>query len=212
MSDIFDNQFEGKAVELNDNLAFLGDDINLTAKDPELTRVLVGTGWDLNAFDADTLDLDLSVFMIGKDGQTRVDEDFIFYNQPEDPERAIRHNGDSRTGAGDGDDESVSINLQTVSFEIMQILFTVSIYKGEEKAQNLGMVRNAYLRVANEATTHELVRYEMDQDLVNKTETAMVVAALSREGPKWHFKPVGEFVEGGLSAIAKRYGLNIIQQ
>ncbi len=212
MGDIFDTQFEGKKLELDDNKAVLGDDINLTAKDPTLARILVGAGWDLNAFDADAMDLDLSVVMLDKNGTTRVDEDFIFYNQQEDQDRAVRHNGDSRTGAGDGDDESVTIDLQAVSFEIIQLLFVVSIYKGEEKKQSLSKVRNAYLRVTNSDTTYELVRYEMDSDLVDKTETAMVVASLNREGPKWHFTPVGEFVEGGLGAIATRYGMLIMQQ
>ncbi|MCK5284115.1 MAG: TerD family protein [Alphaproteobacteria bacterium] len=212
MSDIFDSGFEDKKIELSDNLAVLGDNINITAKDPTLSKILIGAGWDLNTFDADALDLDISVFMLDKDGKTRVDEDFIFYNQPEDPDRAVRYNGDSRTGAGDGDDETMSINLQAVSFEIMKIIFVLSIYKGEEKLQNMGMVRNAYLRVTNAETTYEIVRYEMDNDLVDKTETAMIVASLNREGPKWHFEPIGEFIEGGLASLATRYGLIVIQQ
>ncbi len=210
--DIFDTRFKEKKIELDDNRAKIGDDINLTAKDPTIKRVLIGAGWDLNAFDADALDLDLSVIMINKENTTGADDDFIFYNNMDAYESAIKHNGDSRTGAGDGDDESITIDLQGVPFDVVKFLFVISIYKGEEKAQNMEMVRNAYIRVVNAENGHEFIRYELDDDLKDKTETAMIAASLNREGPKWHFTPLGEFVEGGLGAVAGRYGLVIAQQ
>lgn len=212
MADIFDTQYKDTEIELDDNRAELGDDVNLTAKDQTLKKVLVGSGWDLNAFDADALDLDLSVILIDKEGMTREDQDFVFYNTEEAYDGAVKHNGDSRTGAGDGDDESITIDLHGVPFDIMKFLFVISIYKGEEKEQNMDMVRNAYIRVVNADNSHELIRYELDKDLNNRTETAMVAASLNREGPKWHFTPIGEFVEGGLGAVASRYGLIIAQQ
>lgn len=212
MNDIFDTRFENSKVKLSDNRAAVGDDVNLMAKDPTLHRVLIGVGWDLAAFDADVLDLDVSVFMLNKDRMTRIDEDFVFYNNKEDSEKAIVHNGDNRTGAGDGDDETISIDLHGISYDIHQLQFVVSIYKGVEKRQNISMIRNAYLRVVNADTGHELIRYQMDKDIQNHTETAVIVANIDREGPKWHFRPVGEFVEGGLGALARRYGLIINQE
>jgi tellurium resistance protein TerD len=212
MSDIFDTRYEGKEIELNDNLCRVGDDINITAKDPTLKSLLVGAGWDVNAFDADIPDLDVSIFLLDKNGQTRVDEDFVFYNRPQTLEGALKHNGDSRTGAGDGDDESISINLHGIPFDIVKIVFSLSIYKGEEKSQGLGMVRNGYLRLVNAENNHELMRYILDPDLAGRNETAMIVASLNREGPKWHFTPVAELVEGGLAAVATRYGLVITRQ
>ncbi len=212
VDDIFDTRFEGKGVALADNMAALGDDINLTEKDPTLQNVSIGVGWDLNAFDADALDLDVSLFMLDKNGETRVDEDFVFYNHVETLSGGVKHNGDSRTGAGDGDDESISIDLHAVPFDIIKLQFVVSVYKGFEKEQNLGMVRGAYLRVVNAETQHEIVRYEMDSDLEDRVEQAVVVASINREGPKWHFTPVGDFVEGGLSEIARTYGLIINQE
>src|SRR5690349_11201078 len=104
MVDILDTRFEGKEIELSDGRVSLGDDINLTAKDPSLNKLVIGVGWDLNAFNADALDLDFSLFMLNKDGVTRADEDFVFYNQPVCLDGGIKHGGDSRTGAGDGDD------------------------------------------------------------------------------------------------------------
>lgn len=212
MVDIFDTRFEDKKLELDDNKAAIGDDINLTAKDPTLTRILIGVGWDLTSFDADALDLDVSLFMLDKDKMTRVNEDFIYYNNMESADKAVVHNGDNRTGAGDGDDESITIDLNGVSYDVHTLQFVVSIYKGFEKKQNLGMVRNTYLRVVNADTAHELIRYDMDADLEGKEDIAVVVASLNREGPKWHFTPIGEFIEGGLGEIARKYGLIINQE
>ena len=210
--DIFDTRFEGKEVALEDNLIGTGDDFNLTAADPSLRNVLIGAGWDLNAFNSDALDLDLSLFLLDKESMTRVDADFVFYNQPEALEGGIQHKGDSRTGAGDGDDENILVDLQAVPFDILRIVVAVTIYKGYEKEQNLDMVRNAYVRVVNADTSHELCRYELDSALDDKTETGMIVGGLNREGPKWHFKPEAEFVEGGLGELARRYGLIINQE
>ncbi len=210
--DIFDTRFEGKEVEIEDNRIILGADFNLTGADPTLRNVLIGAGWDLNAFNADALDLDLSLFLLTKDNTTRGDADFIFYNQPVALDGGIKHNGDSRTGAGDGDDENILIDVQAVPFDILQILVVVTIYKGFEKEQNLDMVRNAYVRVVNADTNHELCRYELDAVLDDKMETGVIVGALNREGPKWHFKPMDEFVEGGLGEMARRYGMIINQE
>jgi tellurium resistance protein TerD len=212
MVDIFDTKFEGKEIKLDDNRAKIGDDVNLSTKDPHLRKIIVGAGWDLNAFDADILDLDLSLFLIDKNGMTRVDEDFVFYNNTDACDGAIHHHGDSLTGAGDGDDETVSLDLQGIPFDIIRVCIVISIYKGEEKEQKLDQVRNAYVRVINADSGHEYVRYEMSTDLLDKTETAVIAAVLNREGPKWHFLPVGECVQGGLAALAQRYGLIINQQ
>ena len=210
--DILDTQFEGKNIDIDGNFAVLGDDINIMEKDQTLRKVLIGAGWDLNAFNTDALDLDLSVLLVDKDGQTRVDEDFVFYNATDTLEGAVKHNGDSRTGAGDGDDESISIDLQGVPFDVMQILIVLSIYKGFEKEQNMGMVRGAYVRIVNEENDEEIVRYKLDSDLEDKEESGAIIAALNREGPKWHFKPLSDFASGGLAEIAQKRGMVIGQQ
>lgn len=212
MDDILDTTYEGKDVALNDNTVKIGDDINITALDPVMHKVLVGVGWDLNAFNADAMDLDISIIMLDKNNLTRMDEDFVFYNQPEAFEGGVKHTGDSRTGAGDGDDESIFIDLHKVPFDIIRILFVLSIYKGREKSQSLGMVRNSYLRLVNNDSSHELLRYNMDKDLEDKMETGMIMASLNREGPKWHFTPIAKLYEDGLAPIAKEYGLIIVDQ
>ena len=207
MVDIFDTQFEGQDVDVEDNFISLGDEVNINEKDPTLKRIVIAAGWDANAFNADVVDLDISLFLLDKDGKTRVDEDFVFYNQREILNGGIRHHGDSRTGAGDGDDETISVYLEAVPFDVMQLMIVLSVYKGYEKEQNVSMVRNAYIRIVNEENNYEIVRYKMDPDLEDKTESAVLAATINREGPKWHFKPLAEFYPDGLPEVATKYGI-----
>ncbi|MCF8495435.1 MAG: TerD family protein [Alphaproteobacteria bacterium] len=210
--DFFDTRHSGKALELGNNTAYRGDDINLLEKDPTLKKIIIAAGWDVNVFDSDAPDLDLSLILIGKDGKTRMDEDFVFYNNPQGSGGAVKHHGDSRTGAGDGDDETISLEFSGIPFDVMQILIVLSIYKGDEKRQDMGMVRNSFVRIVNADNDHELTRYLLDEDLKGHPETAMIVGSLDRFGPKWHFRPLGEMVEGGLREVAMRYGLIIANQ
>lgn len=210
--DFFNTQHEGGNVEVDDNFVRIGDDVNLLEYDPTLKLVQIGSGWDINAFDADVIDADMSLILLDKNGKTRMDEDFVFYNNLEGCEGAVRHLGDSRTGAGDGDDEIALVNLHGVPFDVMKIILVLSIYKGDEKQQRLGDVQGAFVRIVNRDTRRELCRYNLEDDLRNSNDTAMIMAELNREGPKWHFKPIGEFVKGGLRKVAMRYDLIIADQ
>lgn len=212
MPDIFDTRFDGQDVELDDNRVHLGDDINIIQKDPTLRHLHVGFGWDLHSFNADAMDLDFSLFLIGKNGMTREDGDFIFYNNKEACGGGIKYGGDSRTGAGEGDDESFLIDLQSIPFDVMQLVLTVTLYKGHEKDQNMGMVHNAFIRIANADTQIELMRYELDKQLEDRRETGMIAGFINREGPKWHFVPQADFYPNGLAELATKYGLIITQQ
>ncbi len=212
MADILDTTFEGKEVVIEDNKIDEGDDINLLAKDPTLSKIIVGAGWDINTFDTDSIDLDISLFLLNRDNKTRNDNDFVFYNQPETLDGGITHNGDSRTGAGDGDDESILIDLHAVPFDIIDIAVVMSIYKGYEKEQALESVRNTYVRILNAENSFELMRFEIGKLFEDKTETGAVIGMIRREGPKWHFKADIEFVPGGLSELARRYDIIINQE
>jgi len=207
-NDIFDSSLDDVEVEVSDNKIKKGEEANLMEKDPTMTNVMVGMGWVLNAFDADTLDLDVSGFLLNNQEKTVIDEDFVFYNNLEARDGAVVHNGDNLTGAGDGDDESISVDLNAVPFEITRIMFVISIYKGEEKDQQMGSVRNPYIRLINASNGFEILRYELSEDMKESDgETAMLVASLNREGPKWHFKAVGELVQGGLEKVATDYDI-----
>ncbi|MCI5059663.1 MAG: TerD family protein [Alphaproteobacteria bacterium] len=182
-----------------------GDEINLTQKDPTMREIMVGIGWDLKAFESNPLDLDVSVFLLGKDERTRVDSDFIFYNNPTGCDGAVKHMGDSRTGAGDGDDEMVMIDLTALPFDVLKVVFVLSIYDMEYEDHNFSMVKNVYFRIVNQNTSHELFRYELDEELTG--DEGLLICELERIGAEWHFKAIGDTIPGGLGKIAEDYGI-----
>lgn len=185
-----------------------GDYYNIRKKIPQLTRITIGAGWDHKAFEEDPLDIDLSCFLLNKADQTREDPDFVFYNNDTACAGAVRHNGDSRNGAGDGDDESISIDLNGLPFDVMKVVFTLTIYDAEEREHTMGKVRNLYLRFVNDADQNEIFRYPLSEEEYAGT-TGIKVGELIREGPKWYFSALGEPIPGGLARIATQYGLII---
>lgn len=210
--DIFDTRFEDKDVEIDDGFVTLEDDINLLEKDPSLHKIKIGMGWEINTFEGDAPDLDVSLFMLDKNDETRVDEDFVFYNNMMALDGAVKLHGDSRTGAGEGDDESISVDFHGVPFDIIRIVIFLSIYQGLEKEQSLGLVRSAYVRLVNEENGTELCRFDVTKLLQDHEETGVVVGYLDREGPKWHFRPQAEFHHDGLYTYGRSKGLIMMQQ
>ena len=184
-----------------------GDEVNLTLKDPTIREIMIGVGWDLKAFESKPLDLDASLFLLDREDKTRVDKDFIFYNSLTDSEGAVKHMGDSRTGAGDGDDEIIMVDLSLLPFDIAKISFVLSIYDMELEGHNFSMVKNVYFRIVNQNTEHEIFRYELDEELTG--DEGLIIGELERVGTEWIFKAVGETVEGGLGKIADNYGMII---
>ncbi|HPD83616.1 MAG: TerD family protein [Alphaproteobacteria bacterium] len=186
-----------------------GDEVNLTLKDPTMKEIMVGVGWDLKAFESDPLDLDASLFLLNRDEKTRVDEDFVFYNNLNGCDGAVRHMGDSRTGAGDGDDEIMMLNLSAIPFDVMKISFVLSIYADETQNHDFSMVKNVYFRIVNQNNDHELLRYELDDEL--QGEEGLIIAELERIGSDWILRAIGETVEGGLAAIAENYDIIVAE-
>lgn len=187
-----------------------GEETNLTKKDPTLRYVTAALGWDLKKFDRDPPDLDASVFLLDRKEKTREDSDFIFYNNMTGCEGAVKHNGDSRTGAGEGDDETVFIDLQALPFDVLKVVFVVSIYDLDMNENNFTHVKNVYFRIVNQDSEQELARYELDAEL-ESGGTGLIVAELERLGSDWIFRTRGETVKGGLGHIAHKYGI-IVQQ
>ncbi len=181
---------------------------NLTRLDPTLRKVMIGIGWDVAGFGAEPPDLDVSIFMVDKTEKTRIDEDFIFYNNLKSPDGSVEHMGDNRTGAGDGDDENIRIDLEKIPYEVFRVYFVISIYEAELKKQSFKSVRNSFLRITNEETGIELMRFNLDQEFVDEpSATAVNVGFLERSGPNWFFEGVGKMSSGGLKEIATQYGI-----
>ncbi|MFP4076233.1 MAG: TerD family protein [Halochromatium sp.] len=184
-----------------------GGNVSLTKTDPGLTNALVGLGWDARATDGADFDLDACVFIVGDSGKVLSDAHFVFYNQKTSPDGAVVHSGDNRTGEGEGDDETISINLPGVSADAKRIVFAVTIHEAESRNQNFGMVRNAFMRVLNKDSNTELARYDLSEDY--STETAMIFGEIYRHGEEWKFKAVGQGFAGGLQSLAQDHGVNL---
>ena len=184
-----------------------GGNLPLSKTDPSLTQVLVGLGWDARATDGVDFDLDASAFLLGANDKVRGEHDFIFYNQPRSPEGSVEHTGDNRTGAGDGDDESLKIDLTRLPADVQKIIFTVTIHDAEARRQNFGQVQNAFIRIVNNVSQHEIVRFDLNEDY--STETAMVFGELYRHNGEWKFRAVGQGYAGGLRMMCHQYGINI---
>ena len=173
---------------------------------PGLTKVVIGLGWDTNRYDGGhAFDLDAAAFMQGANNKVRSEEDFIFYNHKMGP--GIEHTGDNRTGEGDGDDEQIKIDLAQIPADVQRISFTVTIDQAVERGQSFGMVENSYVRVLDEVTGTELIRYDLGEDY--SVETAVVVAELYRHNGEWKFNAVGSGFQGGLAALCGNFGINI---
>lgn len=183
-----------------------GQRVDLTKTNPGLTEVLLGLGWDTQRYDGSSdFDIDASVFLVGANGQCRNEKDFIFYNNLQSADGSVRHLGDNLTGAGDGDDEQVSINLKNVPSDVERIVFTVTIHEANERNQNFGQINNAFVRLVNQTTNTELMRFDLGEDF--SIETAVVFAELYRHGTEWKFNAIGAGYQGGLNALVNQYGL-----
>ena len=185
-----------------------GQKVDLTKTNPGLKNILIGLGWDTNKYDGGKdFDLDSSVFLLNGEGKVRNDDDFVFYGNLKHVSGAVEHLGDNLTGAGEGDDEQIKIDLSKVPEGIEKIDFTVTIYEAEERKQNFGQVENAFIRVVNEATGEELIRYDLGEDF--SIETAVVIGELYRNKGEWKFNAIGSGFSGGLASLGKNYGVNV---
>ena len=181
-----------------------GQKVDLTKGNPGLSKVIIGLGWDVNKYDGgNDFDLDASVFLLGENGKVTTDADFVFYNNPTGGNGAIVHSGDNRTGAGDGDDEQIIVDLKGIPANIQRVAFTITIHDGENRNQNFGQVSNSYVRILNE----ELIRYDLGEDF--SIETALVVGELYRHNNEWKFSAIGSGYQGGLATLATDFGLQI---
>jgi len=185
-----------------------GGNINLSKTAPTMNKVDLGLGWNPRATDGKAFDLDAVAFLTGEDGKVRLDGEFIFFNQKVSPCGSVTHNGDNRTGDGDGDDETISVDLSKVPQEVAKIVFAVTIHDGQQNGQNFGMVDKAYIRVINQdANAEELARFDLSED--GSTEVAMIFGELYRHSGEWKFKAVGQGFSGGLGALAASYGVAV---
>jgi tellurium resistance protein TerD len=184
-----------------------GGNVSLSKEAPGLKAVLVGLGWDVRTTSGSDFDLDASALLLGTNGKILSDQHFIFFNNLTSPDGSVEHTGDNLTGEGEGDDEVIKVNLDGVPQDVDKVVVTVSIYDAEGRQQSFGQVRNAFIRVVNQADNKEITRYDLSEDA--STETAMIFGELYRNGPEWKFRAVGQGYSTGLAGIARDFGVNV---
>jgi tellurium resistance protein TerD len=184
-----------------------GGNVNLSKEAPGLNKIVVGLGWDVRATDGAAFDLDASAFLVKLDGKVRSDSDFCFYNNKVVGNGAVQHTGDNTTGAGEGDDETVKVELSKIPVDLDKVVFAVTIHEAETRKQNFGQVNHAFIRVVNEDGGQEIARYDLSEDA--SIETAMIFGEIYRVGADWKFKAVGQGFAGGLGALAASFGVSV---
>ena len=185
-----------------------GQKVDLTKGNPSLKKLLIGLGWDVNKYDGGhDFDLDAAAFLLGASGKVNSDEDFVFYNNLKHKSGAVEHMGDNLTGEGEGDDEEIKVDLEKVPSNVDKIDFTVTIYDAEARRQTFGQVSNAYIRVVDDVTGKEIIRYDLGEDF--SVETAVVVGEIYRNRGEWKFNAIGAGWSGGLAALGRNYGVNV---
>ncbi|WP_241576354.1 TerD family protein [Rosenbergiella collisarenosi] len=183
-----------------------GGNVSLSKVDPSLKNVKIGLGWDTRSTDGQDFDLDASAFLLTDAGRVRSDNDFIFYNNLKSSDGSVTHTGDNRTGEGEGDDESLVIELSRVPQEVTKIVFVVTIHDATSRRQSFGQVANAFIRLVNNDSNVEAARYDLSEDA--STETAMLFGELYRHAGEWKFRAVGQGYAGGLASVCAQYGIN----
>ena len=184
-----------------------GGNVSLTKEAPGLTAIHVGLGWDARTTSGTDFDLDASALLLNNTGKILSDQHFVFFNNLKSPDGSVEHTGDNLTGEGEGDDEVINVNLAGVPAEVDKIVFAVSIYDAETRQQSFGQVRNAFIRIVNQAGGAEIARYDLTEDA--STETAMIFGEVYRNGAEWKFRAVGQGYSTGLRGIAQDYGVNV---
>lgn len=188
-----------------------GQKVDLTKGNTGLKTLVVGLGWDeapkkFSLFSKhEDIDCDASAILInGATGKLNGPVDVVYYGQLMHRSGAIRHCGDNLTGAGDGDDEQIIVELDKVPADYSKIVFTVTIYQARERKQQFGMIRNAFIRIVDADTGKELCRYNLSENYEGKT--AMIFGEVYRYNGEWKFGAIGEPTnDNGIADMAARF-------
>ena len=167
-------------------------------------KFTVGLGWDTNSSTTGTdFDLDASVFILGENKKLLSDSHFVFYNNLKSPNEAVVHTGDNRTGAGDGDDEQILVDLSKIEPNAAEICIVVTIHEAAQRGQNFGQVRNSFIRIFDSVTNQEMLKSELEEEF--SIETAVEFGRIYKRNGEWKFEAVGMGMKGGLEDYLNKY-------
>jgi len=175
---------------------------NLSKSAPSLSKLRIGLSWDDNKINGESPDCDVSAFMLGENGKIPAESYFVFYNNLTSGDGAVVHNGDNRTGAGEGDDETIDISLNAVSNQVYQIYFTISI-NNADNGFNFSNVSNACVKVYNAESNQVICKYTLAESFANAD--TLNIGRVFRNGNEWEFEALGEAYSGGLATALGLY-------
>jgi tellurium resistance protein TerD len=185
-----------------------GQRVDLTKTNPGLVKAIIGLGWDTNKYSGkEDFDLDASAFLVDANDKCASDTDFVFYNNLKHPSGGVIHTGDNLTGEGEGDDEQLIIDFSKIPSQVHKIGITVTIHDSDRRQQNFGQVSNAFVRLVDENSDQELMRFDLGEDF--SIETSVVICELYRHGTEWKFNAIGSGFAGGLGDLCRNYGLQV---
>ncbi len=178
-----------------------GQKVDLTKNNPGLTKVFLAAGWDVGA----NFDLDIAAIMLDVNGKLAKKENLVFFNNLTSPDGSVMHRGDNLTGVGDGDDEVVDIDLSAVPADVDKIILAINIYQANERRQNFGMVKNAFVRTVNntDPAKPELNRFDLSEDF--SIGTGIEAASIYRHGGEWKFAALGTEFTGTWQNVMDKY-------
>lgn len=195
-----------------------GQRVDLTKGNPGLSKIMVGLGWDpvqksggggllgslFGGGGGANIDCDASVIMLGENGKLKSNKDVIYFGNLKSSDGSVQHSGDNLTGAGDGDDEQVMVDLSRVPAHVHKMVFVVNIYDSVKRKQHFGMIQNAFIRVVNSGNNQELIKYNLTDDYSG--QTSLIVGEIYRHGGDWKFAAVGTGTASpGLSDVVRSY-------
>lgn len=196
-----------------------GQKVDLTKGNAGLSKIVIGLGWDeakpqkkggflggLLGGNKNVQDIDCDAMAMVCDGNgkiTRV-EDVVFFNNLSHPSGAIQHMGDNLTGAGDGDDEQIIVNLSTIPDVYQKIVFTVSIYQARARQQHFGLIENAFIRIVDATNNQELCKYNLSDNYDNMT--SVIFGEVYRHNGEWKFNAIGSgTTDDGVDEMVRRF-------
>lgn len=183
-----------------------GQKINLSKEGGGLKRIMVGLGWDevrkstgilkaLFSAPPANIDCDASAILCGNDGKilsTDTKQSVVYFGNLRHPSGAIVHQGDNLTGAGEGDDEQIMVDISRLPANVGKVVFTVNIYDARRKGQHFGMIQNAFIRLVDMEKNQEICRYNLSENYSDMT--GLVVGEIYRRGSEWKFNAIGQAV------------------
>lgn len=177
--------------------------ISLVKTKPGLQHLIAGLGWDKATINGKSVDCDVSVFMLGSNGKLVSDEHFIFYNNLSSPDGAIIHSGDNRDGDGDGDDETIKVDLTRIDSRVEFLYFAITIHESEERGHHFGNVSKSYINIRNTTDGSIICNYLLDESFHG--HDSLIIASIARNNGDWSAEALGQAFSGGLATLIDLY-------